>query len=51
MHFMQDDFIDLTDDQQYFDLLHISFIVYYLDEEELFLTSTQDVGFKKKRSG
>ena len=34
-------------DQQYFDLFHISFIVYDLDEEELLLTSTQDVDFKK----
>ncbi len=47
MHFMQNDFIDLTDDQQYFDLFHISFIVYDLNEEELLLTSTQDVDFKK----
>jgi hypothetical protein len=47
MHFMPGDFIDLNADQQYFDLFHISFIVYDLDEEELLLTSTQDVDFKK----
>jgi hypothetical protein len=47
MHFMPGDFINLTTDQQYFDLFHISFIVYDLDEEELLLTSTQDVDFKK----
>jgi hypothetical protein len=47
MQFMPRDFIDLTDDQQYFDMFHISFIVYDLDEEELLLTSTQDVDFKK----
>ena len=40
-------FIDLTDDQKYFDQFHISFIVYDLDEEELLLKSTQDVDFKK----
>lgn len=44
---MINDFIDLTVDQQYFDMFHISFIVYDLDEEELLLTSTQDVDFKK----
>ena len=47
MQFMPGDFIDLTADQQYFDMFHISFIVYDLDEEELLLTSTQDVDFKK----
>ena len=47
MQFMAGDYIDLTDDQRYFDLFHISFIVYDLDEEELLLTSTQDVDFKK----
>jgi hypothetical protein len=47
MQFMPRDFIDLTDDQQYFDMFHISFIVYDLDEEELLLTSTQDIDFKK----
>jgi hypothetical protein len=47
MHFMPGDFIDLTIDQQYFDLFHISFIVYDLDEQELLLTSTQDIDFKK----
>ena len=47
MQFMPGDFINLTTDQQYFDLFHISFIVYDLDEEELLLTSTQDVDFKK----
>ncbi len=39
--------IDLLNDQRYFDTFHISFIVYDLDEEELLLTSTQDVDFKK----
>ena len=47
MQFMIGDFIDLTADQQYFDMFHISFIVYDLDEEELLLTSTQDIDFKK----
>jgi len=47
MQFMIGDFINLTDDQEYFDMFHISFIVYDLDEEELLLTSTQDVDFKK----
>ena len=47
MQFMAGDSINLTDDQQYFDMFHISFIVYDLDEEELLLTSTQDVDFKK----
>jgi hypothetical protein len=47
MQFMAGDYIDLTDDQRYFDLFHISFIVYDLDEEELLLTSTQDIDFKK----
>ena len=47
MQFTGGDFIDLTADQEYFDLFHISFIVYDLDEEELLLTSTQDVDFKK----
>jgi hypothetical protein len=47
MQFMPRDFINLTTDQEYFDLFHISFIVYDLDEEELLLTSTQDVDFKK----
>jgi hypothetical protein len=44
---MAGDFINLADDQSYFDSFHISFIVYDLDEEELLLTSTQDVDFKK----
>ncbi len=44
---MQGDFIDLTTDQEYFDLFHISFIIYDLDEQELLLTSTQDINFKK----
>jgi hypothetical protein len=44
---MAGDFINLVDDQSYFDSFHISFIVYDLDEEELLLTSTQDVDFKK----
>jgi hypothetical protein len=47
MQFVDADFIDLTVDQEYFDLFHISFIVYDLDEEELLLTSTQDVDLKK----
>ena len=47
LQFTAGDFIDLTNDQEYFDLFHISFIVYDLDEEELLLTSTQDVDFKK----
>ena len=47
MQFMLGDSINLTDDQQYFDMFHISFIVYDLDEEELLLTSTQDIDFKK----
>ncbi len=44
---MLGDFIDLTADQQYFDMFHISCIVFDLDEQELLLTSTQDVDFKK----
>ena len=47
MQFIQNYSIDLTNDQRYFDLFHISFIVYDLDEQELLLTSTQDVDFKK----
>jgi len=47
LQFMAGDFINLADDQSYFDSFHISFIVYDLDEEELLLTSTQDVDFKK----
>ena len=47
MQFMAGDFIDLADDQSYFDSFHISFIVYDLDEEELLLKSTQDVDFEK----
>ena len=47
MQFLKDDFINIPNDQKYFDMFHISFIVYDLDEEELFLTSTQDVDFKK----
>jgi hypothetical protein len=47
LQFTAGDFIDLTNDQEYFDMFHISFIVYDLDEEELLLTSTQDVDFKK----
>ena len=38
---------DVTDDRMLFDNFYISFIVYDLDEEELLLTSTQDVDFKK----
>ncbi len=44
---MAGDFINLADDQSYFDSFHISFIIYDLDEQELLLTSTQDVDFKK----
>jgi hypothetical protein len=44
---MPGDCIDLTTDQEYLDWFHISFIVYDLDEEELLLTSTQDIDFKK----
>jgi hypothetical protein len=47
MQFLKDDFINIPNDQKYFDMFHISFIVYDLDEEELLLTSTQDVDFKK----
>ena len=46
MQFLKDDFINIPNDQKYFDMFHISFIVYDLDEEELLLTSTQDVDFK-----
>ncbi len=46
MQFTGGDVIDLTTDQDYFDTFHISFIIYDLDGEELFLTSTQDVDFK-----
>jgi hypothetical protein len=44
---MAEDFINLADDQSCFDSFHISFIIYDLDEQELLLTSTQDVDFKK----
>ena len=47
MQFADAEYINLATDQEYFDLFHISFIVYDLDEEELLLTSTQDVDFKK----
>ena len=47
LQFMPGDFIALIADQQYFDMFHISFIVYDLDEEELLLTSTQDVDLKQ----
>ncbi len=47
MQFADAEYIDLATDQEYFDLFHISFIVYDLDEEELLLTSTQDIDFKK----
>ena len=47
MQFLKYDFINIPNDQKYFDMFHISFIVYDLDEEELLLTSTQDVDFKK----
>ena len=47
MQFTAGDFIELLNDQEYFDMFYISFIVYDLDEEELLLTSTQDIDFKK----
>jgi hypothetical protein len=46
MQFLKPDYIDLATDQRYFDLFHISFIVYDLDEQELLLTSTQEIDFK-----
>ncbi len=46
MQFMVGDFINLVDDQSYFDSFYISFIVYDLDEQELLLTSTQEIDFK-----
>jgi hypothetical protein len=45
MQFVDKEYIDLATEQEYFDIFHISFIVYDLDEEELLLTSTQDVDF------
>ena len=47
MQFMARDSINLADDQSYFDSFHISFIIYDLDQQELLLTSTQDVDFTK----
>jgi hypothetical protein len=47
MQYINGEYIDLATDQEYFDFFHISFIVYDLDEEELLLTSTQDIDFKK----
>ena len=47
MQFIGGDIINLADDQECFDQFHISFIIYDLDEDELLLTSTQDVDFKK----
>ena len=47
MQFLTGDFINIPTDQRYFDMFHISFIIYDLNEEELLLTSTQDVDFKK----
>ena len=47
MQFLAGDFINLDDDQFGFDSFYISFIVYDLDEEELLLTSTQEIDFKK----
>ena len=32
-------------------VFHISFIIYDLDEQELLLTSTQDINFKKFGAG
>ena len=39
---------DVTSDPMLFDNFYISFIVYDLDEEELLLTSTQDIDLKSK---
>ena len=47
LQFTARDFITLLNDQEYFDLFYISFIVYDVDEQELLLTSTQDVDFKQ----
>ena len=47
MQFMPGDFINLADDQRALDSFYISFIVYDLDEQELLLTSTQEIDFKK----
>ena len=47
MQFLTGDFIDIPNDQRYFDMFHIGFIVYDLDEEELLLKSTQDIDFEK----
>ena len=47
MQFLTGDFINIPNDQRYFDMFHISFIVYDLDGEELLLTSTQDVDLKQ----
>ena len=47
MQFKFSKFIQYDSDQIFFDTFHISFIVYDLDEQELLLTSTQDVDFKK----
>ena len=45
--FMDQNIYDITLDNVIFENFYISFIVYDLDEEELLLTSTQDVDFKK----
>ena len=44
---MNQNIYDITLDNVIFENFYISFIVYDLDEEELLLTSTQDVDFKK----
>jgi hypothetical protein len=46
MEFLMADFINLVNDQAYSDSFHISCIIYVLDEQELLLTSTQDINFK-----
>ena len=45
--FLDQNMYDVTSEPMLFDNFYISFIVYDLDEEELLLTSTQDVDFKK----
>ena len=44
--FLDQNMYDVTSEPMLFDNFYISFIVYDLDEEELLLTSTQDVDFK-----
>ena len=47
MQFMPGDLIDLTNDQITLDSFCISFIICDLNEEELLLTSTKEIDFKK----